>query len=59
MKKCNEKRNCFAKKDGMCTVLNSTYPAGKCKFCKPEREITKGKRYEYNPDYLVEKGASS
>ena len=59
MKKCNENRDCFAKKDGMCTILNSTYPSGKCKFRKPEREITKGKRYEYNPDYLVEKGASS
>ena len=44
--KCNDKRNCFAKKDGKCTVLTSAYE-GACPFQKANRGITNGKYYPY------------
>lgn len=44
--KCNDTRKCFAKVFGGCMVLDTTYPEGKqCPFCKPTRNITKGKKY--------------
>lgn len=47
--RCRDPRACFARKDGCCTVLRETYEHEKraCPFCKPERDVTKGKRYEH------------
>ena len=58
-KVCNDNRTCFARYRAyggtgplICTVLTDAYPVvGQCPFCKPEREITKGKHYPYNPEY--------
>ncbi len=51
-------RDCFARKydyltdEIICSCLTHPYyDDGKCPFCKPEREVTKGKRYPYNPAY--------
>lgn len=44
--KCNDPRKCFAKEFGGCLILDAPYPKGKpCPFCKPQRNITKGKKY--------------
>ena len=52
MRKCVESRPCFAKnresKYVKCRILTSTYPDGKCPFCKPEMEVTNGKRYPFD-----------
>ena len=41
--KCNDSRPCFAKRNGECMALNSTYKKdGDCPFCKaPRREWKK------------------
>ena len=49
---CNDRRKCFAKNSRgggvyMCSLLHETYDDGKCPFCKPERNVTKGKRYAF------------
>lgn len=46
---CYDPRPCFARHLGACTILTSTYDEADrpCPFCKPERAITKGKRYGY------------
>lgn len=60
---CNEDQDCFAKtKDYICgfcitkcTILSRTDFGNKpCPFAKPEREITGGKSYPYNPEYNPE-----
>ena len=56
---CNDTRNCFARnKRGGCLILKETYPAGvKCSFCKDEREVTKGKRFPVDKQYVdIHKG---
>ena len=36
-RKCNDTRPCFARNNNnICSALNSTYPPGKCPFCKPK-----------------------
>ena len=40
--KCNDKRKCFANKDGKCTLLTSSYKTGTCPFAKPVRFVTDG-----------------
>lgn len=50
--KCKMKGACFAKdKKGYCTILNET--SENCKFQKPYREITDGKRYKTKTSILV------
>lgn len=52
---CDDSRACFAKKKhygiDVCTILKSTYENGLCPFCKPDRSVTDGITYEFNPDY--------
>ena len=55
-RKCNDSRRCFAQQYGStrqdgtviykCTLLNETYADGECPFCKPNRFVYKGKRYD-------------
>ncbi len=51
-------RKCFARSSVLgaprCTVLIEA-PEAPCAFCKPEAKVTKGKRYEYNPNNAVER----
>jgi len=47
--RCKDSRPCFARKDGHCVCLISTYPDGKCPFCKPEMEVTNGVYYPFVP----------
>ena len=60
-KKCNDKRPCFARDGGRCTILRKTY-TGKpklCPFCKPIKNETDGEIYPFDPDYgkkIAEKG---
>ena len=50
---CPSDQPCFGKTIiGECKVLVTPYKAGTCPFQKPERDVTKGKRYPYNMDYL-------
>ena len=49
---CKEANKCFAKRNGICTLLDTPFPEGKsCTFCKPRRDVTKGKTYPYDPNY--------
>lgn len=49
---CKETEKCFAKRNGICTLLDTPFPEGRaCTFCKPKREVTKGKAYPYDPNY--------
>ena len=57
---CEDTRECFGAMvhGGMrfCRALSSTYAEdGQCPFCKPDRDITNGKQYLYNPDMEVTK----
>lgn len=53
LEKCPDSRECFAKKEGKCIVLqrdlNHRKPFyskdGECPFCKPDRDISFGKKY--------------
>lgn len=45
-KKCNCAGKCFAKIDGICTILKET-PKEKCSFQKPKRDVTNGIKYEF------------
>jgi hypothetical protein len=52
LKQCNDNRPCFGKGrnlagDVVCRVLCETYADGECPFCKPESDVTKGKKYPY------------
>ena len=47
---CVQTGPCFAREDDKCTILNKQ-PKGKCAFQKPDKEITKGKKYPWNPNY--------
>ena len=56
---CHDSRACFAQRYRQadkrlhCVCLNSTYKEdGKCQFCKPDADITKGVHYPYNPPVL-------
>lgn len=44
---CNDTKVCFARReDGKCEILVTGYECdGDCKFCKPDREVTNGKKY--------------
>ena len=52
---CPDSRECFAKKNGRCIVLqrDSNHSKGfyskdgECPFCKPHRDITNGKVYYF------------
>lgn len=49
---CYDDAPCFARKldkdgRGRCTILYREYIFGGCPFCKPQKEITNGKRYPY------------
>lgn len=52
---CKDKRICFAQEDVFfktkCSILRESYDDGKCPFCKPDKEVTKGKKYPRNPGY--------
>ena len=52
--RCIDKRKCFAKsRTGGCGILSRTYKKnGECPFCKPKREITRGKMYPYSLAYI-------
>ena len=49
--KCKEDGACFAKQHNRCQILNDpkVYGKGTCPFQKPEREVTNGRFYPYNP----------
>jgi hypothetical protein len=54
---CKDTRPCFAKnKDAygynLCGILTDGFPNGKCKFCKPRRDVTDGKLYPARTHYL-------
>ena len=49
--KCDDKRPCFARRDKCCTILSGR-PKGLCRFCKPERDVTKGKKYDIPKEVL-------
>lgn len=50
-KECNDKRPCFARnEDGKCKILKSSYNDKLCPFCKPEKDVTNGVKYPYNPE---------
>ncbi len=60
--KCNDSRPCFARRVGSdkCSVLQKNekcmkveYKNGKCPFCKPVREYTKGRKYVTNKNYVT------
>lgn len=50
---CPDSRECFAKKEGKCIVLQRDFNRrkqfytkdGECPFCKPNRDISFGKKY--------------
>ena len=52
---CPDSRECFAKKNGRCIVLQRDLGRhiqfykkdGECPFCKPHRDITNGKVYYF------------
>ena len=46
--RCNDRRECFAKSNGKCTLLETVFPDGQCPFCKPERLYTNGVHYPYH-----------
>ena len=54
---CNDARKCFAKRNtlekdkSICSILSSSYDDEVCPFCKPDREVTKGKRYPLDKRY--------
>lgn len=49
---CDRSGECFARRNGTCTILTETCKAaGRCKFKKPDANITNGKYYPYNPKY--------
>ena len=35
---CDDRRRCFARINGRCLVLVSTYEDGECPFCKEEKD---------------------
>lgn len=47
--KCRDTRECFARnKFNDCTILKQTSSRnGACTFCKPDKEVTKGRRYPH------------
>lgn len=47
------RRDCFAYRDGECTILNATPPddCEDCRFRKPDRDMTDGRAYG-RLDYL-------
>lgn len=46
---CQDRRKCFARTErGQCKALSSAYPDGECPFCKPDGNVTNGKRYLYD-----------
>lgn len=49
---CYDERECFARQNGKCTILNEA-PTDVCKFCKPRRDVTNGKAY---PSYTIVDG---
>ena len=50
--KCKETEKCFAKRNGYCILLDTPFAEDKaCTFCKPVREVTKGKHYPFDPNY--------
>ena len=56
-KYCHEDpKCCFAQYEDLdgnlkCRILSETYPPGKCKFKKADREYTDGVRYPFDPFY--------
>lgn len=52
---CPDSRECFAKKEGKCIVLQRDFNRrkqfytkdGECPFCKPDRDISFGKKYYF------------
>lgn len=54
---CHDRRKCFAQEQlgrtrKICTILHATYQEGKCPFCKPVRDMTDGKAYPRNENYV-------
>lgn len=47
--RCRDKRECFARENGKCTLLTEARKDGKCSFCKEKREYTNGVYYPYIP----------
>ncbi len=53
--KCRRTGECFGRTpEGYCEVLTSTKET--CSFQKPDKEVTNGKRYPYDPNYGVKTG---
>lgn len=48
---CFDERPCFAREGKVCRILHTSYRTGKCPFCKPEREVTKGVTYPFDSGY--------
>lgn len=46
---CYDDRPCFGRGNVShnCKILTSTYPPGKCPFCKKDMKVTDGKTYEF------------
>jgi len=43
---CHDTRECFGRENGRCCILSESYEKdGACKFCKPDGEVTNGKKY--------------
>lgn len=58
--RCSDPRPCFAREvnpegTGICMILRDTYlnENKNCPFCKPEKEVTDGKRYPYDVNYSM------
>lgn len=50
--KCRDSRKCFAKNQfNDCTILKEVARDGECRFCKPYKEVTKGRTYPHNKQY--------
>ena len=55
---CRDQRPCFSRVPGtrICNCLiGISYKDGECPFCKPEREVTNGRRYPYDPTFCERK----
>lgn len=53
--RCRFKEPCFARSGGeylpFCEILSKQIETKTCPFCKPERDVTDGIKYPYNPIY--------
>lgn len=52
--KCRDTRECFARNSvSECTILlKAPCNDGECRFCKPDKEVTKGRRYPLDKSHM-------